>query len=340
VLFGGGGIYYDRQNWNTFYDEQYRRQYAQYNVNFSDNCTTAVGCTRWDPNYLSNPASLRALAGTTGVPEVFLVANDLRPPRTTQASAGVRQAFGLTRLTLSYNGVFGRNITNYVRASGFGGLGPNYLTAFVTDDRVRTRYNALQLQVEHPLVEGRRLGGGLAYTLGRAEQQGNASDIFWFFDDRYPTVADLPWRAANGDQRHQIVANGIARLPWQFLASAIVTLGTGITQSATDASAGNGIYQRRIYPYTPPARAFLGVGRVFATQNLDVRVQKDLPLATGQRVGLVVDLYNALNSRNFGCYNGDIPAPGQVNANLNTPGCAALGRRAQVGLTYGLRAAR
>ena len=339
VVFGGGGIYYDRQNWNTFFDEQFRRQYGQYTVTFVTppaTCTTSVGCAVWNPNYLSNPSSLQALVGTVGVPEVFLVANDLRQPRTTQASFGVRQAVGATRVTVSYNGVFGRNITNYVRASPFGGLGPNYLTAFVTDDRVKTRYNSLQLQLERPLTAATRFGGSLAYTLSKAEQQGDASSIFWFFDDRYPTVADLPWRASTGDQRHQIVANALVRIPGQVLLSSIVTLGTGLVQSATNSSQGTGPYQQFTYPYTPPKRPFLGVGQVFATQNLDLRLTKDLPLPSGQRVGVSVDLYNALNSENFGCYDGNIPAPGQINANYNRPTCAALGRRIQVGLTYGL----
>ncbi len=343
VVFGGGGIYYDRQNWNTFFDEQFRRQYGQYTVSFVTppaTCTTTVGCTAWNPGYLSNPASLRSLVGTTGVPEVFLVANDLRQPRTTQASFGVRQAVGPARVTLSYNGVFGRNITNYVRASGNNGLGPNYSTAFVTDDRVRTRYNALQLQVERDLTPDARFGGSLAYTFAKAEQQGNASDIFWFFDNRYPTVSDLPWRASTGDQRHQIVANALVRIPGQVLLSTIVTLGTGIVQSATNSSQGTGVYQRFTYPYRPPTRPFLGIGRVFATQNLDLRLTKELPIPSGQRVGVSVDLYNALNSENFGCFNGDIPAPGQVNANYNRPTCAALGRRIQVGLTYGLHPTR
>ncbi len=336
VFFGGGGIYYDRQNWNTFYDEQYRRQYGQYTVQFKSNCTTSVGCTAWNPQYLSSPSTLRSLIGSTGVPEVFLVANDLKPPRTTQASFGIRQAVGATQVSASYNGVFGNHITNYVRASEFGSLGPNYATAFVTDDRVKTRYNALQVLIDRPLRATTRFGGSVAYTLSKAEEQGNSNDIFWFFDNRYPTVADLPWYPAAGDQRHQIVANGIARTPGDFLLSAIITLGTGLTSFGTDASQGGGPYQQRTYVYAPPTRAFLGVGHVFATQNLDARLEKDLPLRGGQRVGVLLDLYNALNSANFSCYNNYIaPLSGNPNTGYGTPGCAAAGRRLQIGLRYG-----
>ena len=336
VFFGGGGIYYDRQPWNTFFDEQYRRQYGQYTVTFSDTAALGVGVARWNPQYLADPATLNSLIGTTGVPEVFLVANDLKPPRTTQASFGIRQALGATQVTVSYNGVFGRNLTNYVRASGFGGLGPNYLTAFVTDDRVKTRYNALQVLIDRPLRGLARFGGSIAYTLAKAEQQGNASDIFWFFDDRYPTVSDLPWYPANGDQRHQIVANGIARIPGDFLLSTIITLGTGLTVRGTDASQGGGPYQQRTFTFTPPQRAFLGIGHVFANQNLDLRLQKDLPLQGGHRVGVVLDLYNAFNSANFDRYDTYIaPLNGDPNLRYGRPDAAAPGRRLQIGLRYG-----
>ena len=54
----------------------------------------------------------------------------------------------------------------------------------------------------------------------------------------------------------------------------------------------------------------------------------------GQSVGLAVDLFNAFNSRNFGCYDARIPRTGQTNANFGRPSCSAPGRRLQLGLTY------
>ncbi|HEX5831642.1 MAG TPA: TonB-dependent receptor, partial [Gemmatimonadaceae bacterium] len=83
VLFGGYGIYYDRNYWNTLLDEQFRRQYSVLTVQFRDVClpTDPANCVVWDERYF-DPAQLRSLAGTAGLPEVFLVANDLTPPRT------------------------------------------------------------------------------------------------------------------------------------------------------------------------------------------------------------------------------------------------------------------
>lgn len=349
VLFGGGGIYYDRNYWNTLLDEQFRRQFSVLNVQFrgsqaecasTDRPTT---CTVWDDRYY-DPAQLRTLAGSTGLPEVFLVANDLVPPRTTQLSGGVRQAIGTAQVTLSYNGVRGRNFMNFVRATPFGGLGPNYAVAFVTDDRVRTWYDAMQMQIERPLRATTRWGGAVAYTLSRSEEQGQSQDLFWGFDDRYPTVGDRPRLRAPGNQTHTVVVNGVVRLPADVRLSAIGSFGSGITVNATDASLGFETGRQRSYVFTPPGRPFLGIGNVFNTQSLDLRVEKAFAAPRGNNFSLLADVFNAFNNANYGCYGDNatiVPTAQQdaaFRARYGTPNCAGLGRRLQVGVRYGFRA--
>jgi len=335
VLFGGAGLYYDRNYWNTLFDEQFRRQYSVITVNFSNNCAGAPNCAAFDPKYY-DPAQLRQLSVSAGKPEVFLVKNDMIPPHSYQMSFGIRHQFSRDLVTLSYNGLQGRNYMNFIRGGPWGGGATPYSTVFVADDRVKTRYNSIQLQLERPLIAESRWGGQLAYTLSKAEEQGQSTDIFWGFDDRYPTVADRPWLRQPGDQRHLIVMNGIARAPFGLMVSAIATLGTGITVNANDQTLGTGVGQVRTYTFTPPPRAFLGIGNVFAFQNLDFRLQKNLDFLAGQRASVLVDLFNAFNSANFGCYNTDI-RPG--NTGYGRPGCAGLGRRLQVGIRYGFRPA-
>ena len=336
VLFGGAGLYFDRNYWNTLFDEQFRRQFQVINIQFRNTCTPGQrNCAAWDPAYF-DPAALRALGSAVGAPEVFLVANDMVPPRTYQFSAGVRRSIGANLLTLSYNGLRGRNFMNFVRGGpGFGG----YAAVFVADDRVKTWYDAGQLQLQRPFTGDNRWGGGLAYTYSKSTEQGQSQDLFWGFDDRYPTVGDRPRRVTPGDQRHAVVANTIVKLPYEFLFSTIVNLGSGIAQSATDATLGFGPYQQRTYTFTPPTRAFLGIGNVFATQNMDLRLQKDINFASSQTAAVVLDLFNAFNSRNFGCYNTTIDPPNppanDSNNDLGRPNCAGLGRRLQVGLRYG-----
>ena len=245
MLFGGYGIYYDRNYWNTLLDEQFRRQFKVLTVAFRDSCPAGspANCAVWDPKYF-DPAQLRTLAGSAGLPEVFLIANDLKPPRSHQFSAGVRQTLGEALLTLSYNGIRGKNGMNFVRATPWGGLGPNYAQAFIADDRVKTWYDAMQLQIDRPLRASTNWGGALAYTLSRAQEQGQSTDIFWPFDERFPTVGDLPRRRAPGNQTHTIVANAMWRLPYEFRFSSIVNLGSGI-RSMQRTPAKGGIFQKQ-----------------------------------------------------------------------------------------------
>ncbi len=336
VLFGGAGIYYDRNYWNTLFDERFRRQYNIPRIEFRDACPAGspVNCVVWNSKYL-DPAQLRTLSGSAGVPEVFLVANDLTPPKSYQFSGGVRQGLGRALVTLSYNGVRGENGMNFVQASPGGGLGPNYATLFITDDRVKSWYDAMQLQIERGIRSDTRWGGSIAYTLARADEQGQTTDLFWGFDNKYPTVGDLPRRRAPGNQTHTITANGIVRIPWEIYLSGIANLGTGLTVNAVDNTRGSAFGEQVSYVYQPPTRPFLGIGNVFATQLLDLRVEKAFSLASAQRLSIVADLFNAFNSANYACYTTTIENP--PNPNYNTPGCAGLGRRLQVGLRYGLQ---
>jgi hypothetical protein len=336
VLFGGAGIYYDRNYWNTLFDERFRRQYNVPLISFNDACPpgSPVNCVVWDPKYL-DPAQLRTLSGKAGLPEVFLVANDLKPPKSYQFSGGVRQGVGRALVTLSYNGVRGQNGMNFVAASSGGALGPNYTTAFVTDDRVKSWYDAMQLQIERGIQADTRWGGSIAYTLARAEEQGQTTDLFWGFDNKYPTVGDLPRRRAPGNQTHTITANGIVRIPFQIYLSSIVNLGSGLTVNALNNTRGSAFGEQVSYVFSPPTKPFLGIGHVFATQEVNLRLEKAFSLANVQRLSVVADVFNAFNNTNYGCYNTTIEVP--ANVNYNTPGCAGLGRRLQVGLRYGLQ---
>ena len=334
VVFAGAGLYFDRNYWNTMFDEQYRRQFEVLNIQFRNNCAGTVNCTAWDPKYY-DPAQLRAIGTSVSRPEVFLVANDMVPPRTFQYSGGIRRSIGANLLTVSYNALRGTNFMNFVRGSPWGGGGMPYNTVFVADDRVKTWFNALELQLQRPITTGRGWGGGLSYTLAKSEEQGQSQDIFWGFDGRYPTVADRPRLVAPGDQRHAVVANAIVRLPMDIMFSTIINLGSGIAINATDASAGWETGKQVTYIYQPPTRPFLGMGHVFAYQNMDFRVQKDIPFMSGQNAAILVDVFNAFNTSNLGCYNATIEPTPSTSPNYGKPDCAGLGRRIQLGVRYG-----
>ena len=130
----------------------------------------------------------------------------------------------------------------------------------------------------------------------------------------------------------------MVRLPYEILFSSLMNFGSGFPQYATDCSAaGCGIGIERQYFYAPPKEPFLGIGHVFANQNVDFRAEKAFTLPSGHQVGLNVDLFNAFNQANWGCYDAFIRPPNEVpNPNYGRPNCAAEGRRVQLGLRYGL----
>jgi hypothetical protein len=110
VLFGGAGIYYDRNYWNTLFDEQFRRQFQVLTVSFAIRAapTDPANCAVWNESYYE-PATTAHAGGHGGVAEVFLVKNDLKTPKNYQFSGGVRQTLGPTLVTVSYNAIRGYN---------------------------------------------------------------------------------------------------------------------------------------------------------------------------------------------------------------------------------------
>ena len=162
----------------------------------------------------TRPGAAQAALGPSGLPEVFLVANDLKPPKTYQFSGGVRQGIGgRSLITLSYNGVRGENGMNFVRASAKAAACGPQLQPGVRHRRPREDAGTTPCSCRSIVRSSAdtRWGGSIAYTLARSQEQGQTTDIFWGFDDKYPTVGDLPRRRAPGNQTHTVMANGIVR---------------------------------------------------------------------------------------------------------------------------------
>jgi len=342
VLFGGIGLFFDRDYWNLMLDEEYRRQFRILRIDFNDTGPTAgcPACVQWDSKYFNRDSLLTlAASGQAGAPEVFLIENDTKPPKSVQWSAGVRHRAGSVLLSATYTGVRGYNGFAFVFGSCCGRLGPNYSNLLVSTDDIRSWYNALLVKVEKPLAGNARWGGSIAYTFGKAEQQG---EYFFSLDDRYGNPTRYPREPARGtftnlgsDQRHNLVANGIFRLPYDLLFSTVFNLGSEFPLFGTDASQGFGPNQRRTVVFRPPA----GVGETISLRSFDLRLAKDFTFGRGQGIGVVLDLFNALNLTQYGCYDVFIAQLPGVNANFGRPQCAAEGRRLQLGLRYDYRPA-
>jgi len=328
VVFGGGGLFYDRNNYNAILDEKYRFQRPRYTFHFAPTANPANGVIAWNPSYFSREGLVGLVAsGQSNSPEVYLLENDTRPPRSVQASLGVRHTVGAYQFSVTGTQVNTYNLLRYT----FGNRNPadNNNTVWnqhgigaivLSTDEGRAWYKALLFRVSKPLAEGTRWGGDIAYTLAKTETN-TYNDVDDAFALDYVTPAEFARVPGRFDERHRVVTNLIARLPFGFLGSTVVTLGSGVPYTLStncdnpadhtndafcqgqpigngnfhdwdDNPAGKGPRSERV------SGKWFGPFGKWAYRNVDLRLQKDLGFGQ-QRVSLMVDVYNVFNFTNF-----------------------------------------
>ena len=342
VAFGGYGRYFDRVLYNSTLDERFRLQYAVRTFQFSESGGIRDGeeTIPWDPSFLSVEGLQSIIAsGRAPNPEVFLIANDTEPPVSDQWSLGMRQSFGNMLLSVTYSGIRARNLFTFIR----GNLTPDgtcctpvpgYSNILISDPEGRkTWFDGLYVQFDRPYgVGGTRYGFSVTYTLGRAEQIGG--DLFSL---DFPTAADYPRYPTGTDERNRLILTGIVGLPYEFVASTFITLGSGTPYTITDESQGSGPNERRVLRNEgrPEQFAFI-VPDAWAYRTVDLQVERAFRFADQHAVSLIFQGFNLFSFDNFGGYEGFIPTLPAMNPNFGRPSTLLdPGRRLQFGVRYG-----
>jgi Carboxypeptidase regulatory-like domain/TonB dependent receptor len=339
IAFGGWGRHYDRVLYNNVLDERFRQQYAVRLFRFSFDGAPRDGnqTIRWDNAYLSRSALDGLIAnGVAPNPEIFLIENETKPPVSDQFSIGVRQRVGDILLSASYSGIRSRNGFTFL----FGNRRPDstccqgvpgFGNILVSDDTKKAWYDALYFQAEKPYSAGGRWGFSLTYTLGRAEQ--NGGDLFSL---DFPTVDAYPRYPTESDERHRIVTTGIVGLPFDMIASTLITLGSGTPFTINDTSLGGGPNERRLLRNggRPEQFDFI-IPNAFAYRSVDVRLEKGFRFGSTQRVSVAIEGVNIFSFDNFADIDGEIPTLPSVNPNFGR-GRRLIdpGRRLQFGVRY------
>lgn len=356
VLFGGAGRYYDRVGFNFAFSERFAPFNRTREIFFSPNggaFGNRTDTVAWDPSYADRDNLDALLGGTQGRGELFLIDNNMKVPFTDQFNLGVRQKFGdiQTALTFSYAKTqdefqwsrLNVDEQNRIVANPFDFIDPatgrpypfNGSVFYAVNDRER-EYRAVYVTVDRPFTQDSGYGFNIAYTLADGEQNGSRDQGMTPFDFDYPTVAASPYFNTPGVERHRVVASGTLRLPWDILASSIVTLGSG--RPYTISNVGSGA-KPDWFAQFPERRAFLP-GLNFATRQIDLRFNKYFEVFGGHRVEAIVDAINVFNFTNYNGYNSSLRLNnGTPNADLNPrfglPTSQALPTRTiQVGLRY------
>lgn len=344
TVFGGVGIFYDRQTYNSLIDETFNRQHPNYEFQFA--ATAAPGVLAWDPKYFSRQGLITALASGSAPPtEVFLLPNDLKPPKSTQFNVGVRHDFGTVNAAVTYTGTRSTNGLSFEWANF--GLNPDggcctnknvpaYRNVLVANNTIHAWYNAMFFQLDRPYRrsgENSGWGAGVAYTLAKAESEGG--DLFSF-----PRVAAFGFTRyeISNSERHRVVANGIVDIPWAWgiQASTLLTLGSGNRIAGQDFSGPLPVFNRG---GAEPQKFSFILPNFWAYRNVDIRLRKDLTPTRGQKFGITADVFNVFNYSNYGCFN-DVAFTNEggvrtANKDFGKGNCVvADARRLQLGAQY------
>ncbi|HEX7183322.1 MAG TPA: TonB-dependent receptor [Thermoanaerobaculia bacterium] len=351
VVFGGWGKYHDRVVLNDIFDEQYRQQYNIYTFCFSADGSPAPNCSvpalTWRPEFLSADALRQLVAsGQAPGPEIYLVDNEMRPPRSDQWTLGIRHQFGNWLTSLSYAGVRGYNNLMYFFGDlppgtrfedRFGGnvQVPGYARIFVTSTARRTWYDGFFLNLDRPLTVNGRWGFNLAYTYAEAEQTGTDNPgegvAFGAFD--YLNPDSLFRFPGTNDERHRLVMSGTVLLPANFQVSSIITLGSGLPFTLFDNSVDP--FRVRWNEGRPEQSDFI-IPDTWAYRSVDLRLEWQAPAIADQvRISLIGEGFNIFNFDNGGCFVSDVPRLPATNPRLGEPNCQFNTRRFQGGLRVG-----
>lgn len=349
VLFGGFGIYYDRNSFGIVASEQNSLIWRVYQIPFSED-GSMPGTIVWDDSYYERDALVDLItSGTTGKPEAFVLNNNTKPPRSNQFSLGVRQVWRDLLFSVNYTGVRSYNNFTWFHGARDPETGatfqtPSYRNVLVSTADGRAWYDGLVFKVEKPYTRLSRWGGGISYTLGWTDDEFTAGDAFAGLS--FHTPDDFVRRRSVRDQRHSVVANAIVGLPFDIRLSGILNLGSGrpfrVFYGGDGCTTGNVDCLGNEYPtvspeeakrladqgeaafggtnpYTgeAPTHSFLGIGG-WTFRNVDLRLEKEFEYA-GQRIALVAEGFNVFNYDNFVSYDGriaDLTAEGGVT-NVN-----------------------
>jgi len=239
----------------------------------------------------------------------------------------------------TYAGIRSRNLFTFIfgtrRADGSCCQSvPGFANILISDpDGRKAWFDGLYLQVDRPYgVGSSKYGYSLTYTLGKSEQ--NGGDLFSL---DFPRVSDYPRYPTGTDERHRLVMTGIVGLPWDFIVSTLITLGSGTPYTIDDQSQGGGVNQRRLLRNGGEPEQF---GFIFpdawAYRSVDLNLEKAFRFHGTHQASLMFQAFNIFSYDNFSGYQGFIPTLPATNANFGRPSSLIdPGRRLQFGARYG-----
>ena len=295
-------------------------------------------------------ALLPAPEGDPFGPDITVVDQNFKNPRTLSAHAGIERelhagglvgSFGyayartdrLTRFVNRNDAVFGSPWAKGLGTDGNNGIG--ILT--VAESTAESRYHGLSFGLRHQARDD--LQFQINYTLSwDRSNDDNERDPFTF---RYvdPTQLDREWGYSDRDQRHRFNAWALAKLPGEIFLNNRISYYSAqpISESCGGDNRGSGTPS--VNPWGATSDRICANGDIIPRNTLrkdnaffswDARLSRPIPLGNGQ-LEAIVEVFNLLNADNFRdptsaglLFNFD----GTVQSGLGNP------REVQIGLRY------
>ena len=221
-------------------------------------------------------------------------------------------------------------------------INPNYGTVLVRQSLARSDYVAVTAALRRRFRDGIQFQAHYTWSRDRSNDDNERSSGSLTLTD--PADPDYDWGVSSRNIPHRFVASGVFTLPFDILASGILTAQSGSPFTALDPRVG---YHNHpdfyVGPYGPQTRAVVGGELVpvngernDAWTNLDLRITKRFQIA-GAQLEALFEVFNVLNAKTFRVSGADQQEPTLDDGSPNPEfglGAARVGaqRQAQLGL--------
>jgi hypothetical protein len=245
----------------------------------------------------------------TAQPSLVVLAPDVQIPQTLQYSVGIdHQLTKSTTLSVTYTGAHGfhlfrsRDVNAPVPPLYLSRPDPTLGVVRQIESTGRQQTDSVSLTLRGRMTKW--FNGQAQYALSRASNDTNG--IGWFPANDYDLSGE--YARADFDRLHRLVLLG------RFTPRSVADIGVGLTMNSAGPYTellGQDIYNNGRGRARPPGVARNSLDAA-GYASLDLRVARDIPLATGKSeraLSLGLDVFNLTNRVNFNSYVGTIGSP-------------------------------
>ncbi len=239
-------------------------------------------------------------------PDISLLVDNLEAPESTQANLGLSHRLGGSGLVLEVDALWaeGRKELVYRDTNWKGNddpcnddpsVGCRFDPSYSAIDRYtnegRSRYRALSLGLSGTLRGGHLLSASLTIS----DKKNVMDDALTNVKPSDSADVEGEWGRSSTDERLRLVLNGIFRLPWGLTLAPVYEYGSGRPWTVLVGYDANGDSS----PFDRPPEHDRNDQDGPRFSQLSLRLTKAVRLGRGNRLDLIVEVFNVFNTTNY-----------------------------------------